>query len=75
MSRRCATHHHACECREARFAALEESVKELRECLQIAFRAFAHDDEGPVWAESLIARTERVLKVTDDSQVSSKRRQ
>jgi len=67
MNRRCATHHHACDCREDRFAELEANVKELRECLQIAFGAFAHDDDGPVWADSLIARTERVLKVTDDS--------
>lgn len=67
MRRRCTTHHHACECREARFAELKESVKELRACLQIAFGAFSHDDDGPVWADSLIARTERVLKVTDDS--------
>ena len=52
------------ECREDRFAELEESVKELRACLQIAFEAFAHDDDGPVWADSLIARTERVLAAT-----------
>jgi len=64
-----------CECREARFAELEESVKELRECLRIAFEAFSHDADGPVWADSLIARTKRVLRATDDSQVSSKRRQ
>lgn len=64
MNRRCTTHHHACDCREARFAELEANVKELRECLQIAFRAFSHDDDGPVWADSLIARIERILKVT-----------
>ena len=54
------------ECREDKFAALEANVKELRECLQIAFEAFSHDDDGPVWADSLIARTEKVLKVTAD---------
>ena len=64
MNRRCTTHHHACDCREDRFAELEANVKELRECLQIAFGAFAHDDDGPVWADSLIARTERVLAAT-----------
>ena len=42
----------------------EASAKELRECLQIAFRAFSHDDDGPVWADSLIARTERILMAT-----------
>ena len=71
MRRRCTNHHHACDCREARFAELEASAKELRECLQIAFRAFAHDDAGPVWADSLIARTERILKATDDSKKSA----
>ena len=64
MNRRCTNHHNACDCREDRFAALEENAKELRECLQIAFRAFAHDDDGPVWADSLIARTERILTAT-----------
>ena len=64
MNRRCTTHHNACDCREARFAELEASAKELRECLQIAFRAFAQDADGPVWADSLIARTERILKAT-----------
>ena len=52
------------EYREDRIAELEANVKELRECLQIAFGAFAHDDDGPVWADSLIARTERVLAAT-----------
>ena len=56
------------ECREDRFAELEENAKELRECLQIAFEAFAHDDDGPVWADSLIARTERILKATSAEQ-------
>ena len=56
------------ECREDRFAELEANVKELRECLQIAFRAFSHDDDGPVWADSLIARIERVLKATSAEQ-------
>ena len=65
MNRRCTNHHHACDCREASFAALEESAKELRACLLIAFKAFSHDDDGPVWADSLIARTERVLKATE----------
>jgi len=68
MRRRCTTHYHACDCREARFAELKESVKELRECLQIAFKAFAHDADGPVWADSLIARTERVLRLTTPSE-------
>ena len=56
------------ECREDRFAELEANVKELRACLQIAFEAFSHDDDGPVWADSLIARTERVLKATSAEQ-------
>ena len=68
MNQRCTTHHHACDCREDRFAELEANVKELRECLQIAFRAFAHDDDGPVWSDTLIARTERVLKATSAEQ-------
>ena len=68
MRRRCTNHHHACDCREDRIAELEASVKELRECLQIAFGAFAHDDDGPVWADSLIARTERVLTATAEYQ-------
>ena len=51
--------------REARFTDLKESVEELRACLQIAFEAFSHDDDGPVWADSLIARTERVLRATE----------
>ena len=54
------------ECREASFADLEASAKELRECLQIAFKAFSHDDDGPVWADTLIARTEKVLKATEN---------
>ena len=53
---------------EAEVAALKESVKELRACLQIAYRAFAHDDEGPVWADWLIASTERILKATADAE-------
>ena len=64
MNRRCTNHHNACECREARFAELEARVKELRACLQIAFVAFSHDADGPVWADSLIARTERILMAT-----------
>ena len=56
------------ECREDRFAELEANVKELRECLQIAFRAFSHDEDGPVWADSLIARTERILLATAEYQ-------
>ena len=56
------------EYREDRIAELEANVKELRECLQIAFGAFAHDDDGPVWADSLIARTERILMATAEYQ-------
>ena len=68
MRRRCTNHHHACDCREARFAELEASAKELRECLQIAYRAFSHDADGPVWADTLISRTEKVLKATAEYQ-------
>ena len=56
------------EYREDRIAELEANVKELRECLQIAFRAFSHDDDGPVWADTLIARTERILMATAEYQ-------
>lgn len=39
--------------------------KKLRECLYTAFKAFSRDDDGPVWAASLIAKTRRVLKATE----------
>lgn len=30
MTRECVIHHHACDCREARFKALENAAKSLR---------------------------------------------
>lgn len=42
-----------------------DPARKLRECLEAAFEAFAHDDDGRVWADSLIRRTRRVLKQTD----------
>lgn len=31
MTKDCTTHHHACDCREAKFAAMEQQLAELRE--------------------------------------------
>jgi hypothetical protein len=42
-----------------------DPARTLRECLSVAFKGFAHDDDGPVWAASLIAKTRRVLKATE----------
>jgi hypothetical protein len=42
-----------------------DPARTLRDCLNTAFKAFAHDDDGPVWAASLIAKTRRVLKATE----------
>lgn len=59
---------------EAQWAAMESAARKLsrrdpartlRDCLSTAFKAFAHDDDGPVWAASLIAKTRRVLKATE----------
>ena len=32
--KKCVTHHHACDCREARFAELEAENQRLREAIQ-----------------------------------------
>ena len=34
MSRECTTHHHACDCREARFRGLEAELAAMREAAQ-----------------------------------------
>lgn len=35
----CTTHHHACACREARFAQIEAENAKLREAIESAFAA------------------------------------
>jgi len=35
MSRQCITHHHACDCRERKFAELEAENKRLTEALEL----------------------------------------
>ena len=45
---------------------VKDNFEELRACLLIAFKAFSHDDDGPVWSDTLIARTEKVLKATEN---------
>mgnify|MGYP000986783024 CR=1 FL=1 len=62
------------DCTPAQRAAAERALEKLvapdpapklRECLRVAFEAFAHDDDGPVWAPTLIAKTRRILKATE----------
>jgi hypothetical protein len=42
-----------------------DPAQTLRDCLSVAFKAFAHDDDGPVWSQTLIAKTKRILKATE----------
>jgi hypothetical protein len=52
MSRRCTTHHHACDCREGMFAELEKENAELRSKLAVATEALNRLDKITVLAES-----------------------
>lgn len=42
-------------------AALIAAAPDLLAALQEAFRAFAFDDEGPVWADSTIAKARAAI--------------
>ena len=39
MSKECTTHHHACDCREAKFAAIEAENKRLLDVIDRAYNA------------------------------------
>ena len=46
MSKECVTHHHACDCREAKFKELERenaALRELAECMATEMREVDHD--------------------------------
>jgi hypothetical protein len=43
-------------------ARLIAAAPALAEALRIAYLAFAHDEEGPVWSDSLIAKTRAALE-------------
>lgn len=41
-----------------------DPARSLRSCLALAYSAFSRDDDG--WAESLIVKTRRILKETEE---------
>jgi hypothetical protein len=38
------------------------AAPDLLEALNEAFRAFAHDEDGPVWADSTIAKARAAIR-------------
>ena len=43
-------------------ARLIAAAPDLLEALNEAFRAFAHDEDGPVWADSTIAKARAAIR-------------
>jgi len=54
----------AAESAHAKLLARRDPAQTLRDCLSVAFTAFSHNDDGPVWADSLIDKTRRILRAT-----------
>lgn len=48
VDRDCVTHHHACDCREARFRAMEEALAYMATFKFCSFCGFFQDENGKV---------------------------
>jgi len=56
VDRECTTHHHACDCREAKFAALEAENERLRAALEQSTGCNTHCDGCVAAARAALER-------------------
>ena len=61
MTKDCTTHHHACDCREAKFAAMEQQLADLQTSVHEACEVYA-GMEGFIPRNAEAAYTLRVIE-------------